>query len=339
MQPTQQPNVLYSTARVSLGGTVLVVDDQIGNLEALSQALEPLGYDVWQAADGETALILAHDRQPDVILLDVVMPGIDGYEVCRRLKEDEETRLLPVVFLTGLDSREARLRGLDVGATDFLSKPFDLVELEVRVRNLVSFRRLTQDLDDAERMLFAVARAVEARDEGTGEHCDRLSVLAARLGSRFGLDADSLKALRRAGYLHDIGKIGIRDAVLLKPGKLTEDEWAIMRSHVDIGVDICAPLRTLRTVIPIIRHHHERRDGSGYPAGLKGDEIPLLARVFQVADVFDALTNDRPYRKAFSVEEAIQTLHSETRRGWWDERIVATFADMMTSHRGAPSSD
>lgn len=319
---------------MSAAGTVLIVDDQPQSLEAMRDALLPLGFEVWQALEGVSGLLLARERQPDVILLDVMMPGIDGFEVCRRLKADEETRLLPVVFLTGLDSRDARLRGLEAGATDFLTKPFDLVELEVRVRNLVSFRRLTQDLDDAEKMLFAVARAVEARDEGTGEHCDRLSQLGARLGQHLGLDPEAIKTLRRAGYLHDIGKIGIPDAVLLKPGKLDEAEWLVMRSHVEIGVQICAPLRTLRPVLPVIRHHHEHRNGSGYPDGLSGDDIPLLARVFQVVDVFDALTNERPYRKALSAEDALTVQREETARGWWDREVLESFAAMI----GQPGS-
>ncbi len=319
---------------MSTSGTVLIIDDQPQSLEAMRDALLPLGFEVWQALGGASGLLLARERQPDVILLDVMMPGIDGFEVCRRLKADEETRLLPVVFLTGLDSRDARLKGLEAGATDFLTKPFDLVELEVRVRNLVSFRRLTQDLDDAEKMLFAVARAVEARDEGTGDHCDRLSLLGARLGQHMGLDPESVKTLRRAGYLHDIGKIGIPDTVLLKPGKLDEAEWLVMRSHVEIGVQICAPLRTLRPVLPVIRHHHERRDGSGYPDGLSGDDIPLLARVFQVVDVFDALTNDRPYRKALSAEAALAVQREETARGWWDRKVLESFAVMI----GQPGS-
>ncbi|MGE5234740.1 MAG: HD-GYP domain-containing protein [Acidobacteriota bacterium] len=318
-------------------GTVLVIDDLPDNLDALAGALRPIGYEVWQAIDGEAGLALARDRQPDVILLDVMMPGMDGFEVCRQLKADEETRLLPVVFLTGLDSREARLRGLEAGATDFLAKPFDLVELEVRVRNLVHFRRLTQDLDDAEQMLFAVARAVEARDEGTGEHCDRLSRLASRLGERLRLDQEALKALRRAGYLHDIGKIAIPDSILLKPGKLSPEEWEVMRSHVDIGVRICAPLRSLRPVIPIIQHHHEKQDGSGYPNHLRGDDVPLLARVFQVVDVFDALTNDRPYRKALSPESALAILEDETQRRWWDRRIVDAFARLVDEERARAS--
>jgi putative two-component system response regulator len=294
----------------------------------MREALTPLGFEVLEASGGETGIALARERQPDVILLDIMMPGMDGFEVCQRLKADEETRLLPVVFLTGLDSRDARLRGLAAGATDFLTKPFSVIELELRVRNLVSFRRLTQDLDDAEKMLFAVARAVEARDEGTGEHCDRLSHLAARLATHMGLSSEAEKTLRRAAYLHDIGKIGIPDAVLQKPGGLDDNEWRIMRSHVEIGVSICSPLRTLRTVLPIVRHHHEKRDGSGYPDGLAGETIPELAQVFQVVDVFDALTNARPYRKALTNERALAILTEETERGWWNPEVVRAFASM-----------
>ena len=310
-------------------GTVLAIDDQLSSLEAMADALTPLGFEVLQAQDGETGLALARERRPDVILLDVMMPGMDGYEVCRRLKADEETSLLPVVFLTGLDSREAKLRGLQAGATDFLTKPFSLVELGVRVRNLASFHRLTQELDDAEKMLFAVARAVEARDESTGEHCERLSQLAARLADHMGLGAEAANTLRRAGYLHDIGKIAVPDSVLLKPARLDETEWTVMRAHVEIGVSICSPLRSLRAVLPVIRHHHERRDGTGYPDGLSGDTVPELAQVFQVVDVYDALTNDRPYRPAMTPEEAIGTLARETERGWWNPRVVAAFSSMI----------
>jgi putative two-component system response regulator len=311
-------------------GTVLVVDDQASSRDSMVEALRPLGYDVWPVASGAEGLRLARERLPDVILLDVMMPGLDGYEVCHRLKADEETRLIPVIFLTGLDSRQARLRGLEAGATDFLFKPFDLVELEVRVRNLVNFRHITQDLDEAEKMLFGVARAVEARDEQTGDHCGRLAELAAELGEVLGLDKESVKALRRAGYLHDIGKIGIPDAVLLKPGKLTGAEWVVMRTHVEIGVKICSPLRTLRLVVPIIRHHHERQDGSGYPDGLTGSEVPRLARVFQVVDVYDALTNDRPYRKALTQEAGIEVLRTETARGWWEGQVVEALASLLS---------
>jgi len=317
---------------------VLAVDDQPENLAAVAEALRPLGYNVLRAGSGTDALRLVQDERPDVVLLDIVMPELDGFEVCRRLKADDETRLIPVVFLTGLESREARLRGLELGATDFLIKPFDLVELETRVRNLVSFRRLTEDLEDAEQVLFAIARAVEARDEVTGGHCDRLSSLAARLGAQMGLQGEALRALSRAGYLHDIGKIAVPDAVLRKPGPLDAAEWEIMRTHVEIGVEICSPLRGFRPVAPIIRHHHERFDGSGYPDGLAGEDIPLLARVFQVADAFDALTAERPYRAALSPRDALALLQKETARGLWDEDVVAALRELLDDDAGAAAA-
>jgi len=310
-------------------GIVLAVDDDPGALSALADALGTLGFQVVQAADGATALDLAREKQPDVVLLDVQMPGMDGFEVCRRLKADSALMLVPVVFLTGHGSRRARLEGLEAGATDFLNKPCDLVELEVRVRNLVNFRRLTTELDSAEQIIYSIARVVEARDQDTGDHCERLTQLCVALGRRIGLGAEEITALRRGGYLHDLGKIGIPDEVLLKPGKLSADEWAIMKRHVEIGVEICSPLRSLQPVLPLIRHHHERFDGSGYPDGLAGEEIPLLARVFQVIDVFDALTVDRCYRGAMTTDEAVGVIQSETAKGFWDPTIVREFLTML----------
>jgi putative two-component system response regulator len=312
-------------------GTVLAVDDDPGALEALAEALSTLEFTVWGATDGGSALALAQQHRPDVILLDVMMPGMDGYEICSRLKKDPETCLIPVVFLTGHGSREARLQGLEAGATDFLSKPCDLVELEVRVRNLVEFRRLTLELDSAEQVVFSIARTVEARDPDTSDHCERLAKLAVRLGRRLGLGEDELTALRRGGYLHDLGKIGVPDSVLLKPGPLDPSEWEIMKRHVEIGVEICAPLRSLQLVLPLIRHHHERFDGSGYPDGLAGADIPLLARVFQVVDVYDALTNDRCYRKALDIPAALAVMIDETTRGFWDPEPVEAFMRMLES--------
>jgi len=310
-------------------GTVLAVDDDPAILEAMVISLGGLGYDVWQAGDGESALVLAREQQPDVILLDLILPAMDGYSVCRQLKGDADTQLIPIVFLTGHGSREARLKGLEAGANDFLNKPCELTDLEVRVRNLVGFRRLTQELDSAERMMFTIARAVEARDEGTGDHCDRLAGMTVQLGRLLGLGEAELQALRRGGYLHDLGKIGIPDAVLLKPGPLTDDEWNVMRRHVDIGVEICSPLRTLKPVLPIIQYHHEKWDGSGYPDGLQGEDIPYLARVFQVVDVYDALINDRCYRKALPPAKAIEVLRRETDAGLWDRVIVDEFVKLV----------
>ena len=312
-------------------GKVLAVDDDPRALEGLAESLGELGYEVWQALDGESALLLAREHQPDVILLDVLMPGLDGFQVCRRLKEDPDTRLIPVVFLTGYDSRSAKLKGLEAGGSDFLSKPVDLTELEARVHNLVQFRQLTQELDSAEELVFSVARTIEARDEGTGDHCDRLAHMGVRFGEFLGLGEEELKALRRGGYLHDIGKVGVPDAVLLKPGKLTPGEWEVMKRHVIIGWEICSPLKSLRRVLPIIRHHHERWDGSGYPDGLAGEEIPFLARVFQFVDVYDALTSDRCYRAAMTGSQALAVMEEETQRGWRDPELMPRFAAMLQS--------
>ncbi len=295
----------------------------------MGEALGELGYDVWQALDGEAAVLLAREHQPDVILLDVMMPGMDGYEVCRRIKKDPETQLIPIVFLTGYESREAKMKGLDAGAADFLSKPVDFSELEVRVRNLVQFRHITEELESAEKLLFSVARTIEARDEGTGDHCDRLARMSVRFGEFLGLPDDDLKALRRGGFLHDLGKVGVPDAVLLKPGRLSPEEWEVMRQHVTIGWGICSPLHSLRSVLPIIRHHHEKWDGSGYPDGLSGESIPLLARAFQLVDVYDALTNDRCYRAAFSQQKALEIMFEETDRGWRDPDLMPRFAAML----------
>jgi putative two-component system response regulator len=319
-------------------GTVLAVDDDPGALSALADALGTLGFEVVQAPDGKTALELARAHQPDVVLLDVQMPGMDGFEVCRQLKTQPDMLLVPVVFLTGHGSRRARLEGLEAGATDFLNKPCDLVELEVRVRNLVNFRRLTTELDSAEQMVFSIAKVVEARDKDTGDHCERLARLGVGLGNRLGLDGEQITALRRGGYLHDLGKIGIPDEVLLKPAKLTADEWTVMKRHVEIGVEICGPLRSLKPVLPLIRHHHERYDGSGYPDGLAGESIPLIARVFQVVDVYDALTVDRCYRGAMPVDQAVAVVKDETEKGFWDREIVAEFLAMLDEGADIPPS-
>jgi putative two-component system response regulator len=320
-------------------GHVLVVDDDPSALQSLAEALRALDFDVHEASDGPSALKIVEATDPDVVLLDVIMPGMDGYEVCRRLKEDPATALTPVVFLTGYGSREAKLEGLDAGATEFLSKPCELVELEIRVRNLVRFAHMTRELENAEQMVFTVALAVEARDQETAGHCDRLASHAVELGRRLGMDEGQLVALRRGGYLHDIGKIGVPDAVLLKPGRLNDDEWQQMKRHVTIGVEILGPLKSLRPVLPIVRHHHERWNGGGYPDGLAGEHIPLIARVFQVVDVWDALTNDRCYRKALPPEEALEIIRDECERGFWDPCIVSEFENMIREQHFGSTMD
>ena len=310
-------------------GRVLAIDDDPQVLELIESALGRSGYEVWQSPDGTSGYLLAVEHRPDVILLDLVMPRVDGIEVCRMLKGNHETSLIPIIILSGHGTRETKIQALDVGASDFLNKPTDILELEARVRNLVAFRRMTLDLDSAERVIFTFARALEARDRDTGDHCAHLAELGGRLGTRLHLNHEQLTALRRGAYLHDVGKIAIPDAILLKPGELEAEEWEEVKRHTVIGWEMCKPLYSLAPVLPLIRNHHEHFDGTGYPDGLVGEEIPYLARVFQVVDVFDALTSDRSYGRGESTEDAIEIILEETRHGYWDPEIVEEFVALI----------
>ncbi|MBD0334372.1 MAG: two-component system response regulator [Cyanobacteria bacterium Co-bin13] len=304
---------------------VLIVDDNYLSRIAAATLLELEGYDVVEADCGLRALKLVQETCPDLILLDVIMPGMDGFEVCRQLKRNEFTRLIPVIFLTGSEERQVRLQGIQTGADDFLTKPFDQAELVARVKILVQQKRLNEDLDHTEQVLLSIASAIECRDPNTGDHCQRLKVLGQAFGVYLQLSRDQIRSLGWAGYLHDIGKVGIPDAILLKLGPLTPDEQTIMQQHVFIGERICKPLRTLQGVVPIIRHHHERWNGTGYPDGLSGEEIPLLARVFQLLDIYDALTNERPYKPALSPTDALRLMWEEVEKGWRDPNLMGQF--------------
>jgi putative two-component system response regulator len=310
---------------------ILVVDDNPSNRTTSVALLSMQGYEVLEAESGQLALDSIIRLNPDLILLDVMMPGMDGYEVCRRLKQDEQTRLTPVVFVTALNDRRARLRGIEAGGDDFLCKPFDMLELSARVKSLIYQRRLNEDLDHASKVLFSIARTVESRDPNTGDHCERLVVQSKAFGEYLQLPRLEVRDLIWGSYLHDIGKVGIPDAVLLKTGSLNPEEWEIMQQHVVIGEQICQPLRTMKGVTPIIRHHHERWDGSGYPDGLKGDEIPFLAQIFQVIDIYDALTHERPYKQAFTLEESLNILLEEVRQGWRNPELMEKFTTFVTS--------
>lgn len=314
---------------------ILVVDDHPSSRMTAVALLSVEGYDVLEAENGQAALDCVGDADPDLILLDVMMPGMDGYEVCRRLKQEEHTRLIPIVFVTALNDRRARLRGIEVGGDDFLSKPFDQLELSARVKSLIRQKRLNEDLDHAGKVLFSIARTIESRDPNTGDHCERLVVRGKAFGEYLRLSRLEVRDLMWGGYLHDIGKVGIPDSVLLKMGKLSSDEWQIMRQHVLIGENICQPLRTMRGVIPIIRHHHERWDGSGYPDGLLGNEIPFLAQVFQLIDIYDALTHERPYKRAFTPEESLEIMYEETGKGWRNPDLMEQFANFIGSQVAA----
>lgn len=320
----------HPTAGDEPSQTVLVVDDDPSVRTMLKQVLEGQGMRVVTAEDGDAALEAVSAVGPDLVLLDVLMPKLNGFEVCRRLNADPDTRLIPVILLTGLDARSDRLAGIEAGADDFLSKPFDRPELLARVRSLLRMKRYTDDLERAEAVLVALGLAVEERDPYTHGHCERLAAQSAALGRRLGLDPSGVTALERGGYLHDIGKITVPDAILGKESSLTPAERAVMRGHPEAGERICQGLRSLRPVLPIIRHHHERLDGSGYPDGLTGREIPLSARILQVVDVYDALTTERPYKPGLPGDEALEIMRTEVKRGWWDGDIFDAFCGMVT---------
>lgn len=316
--------------RYETAGKILLVDDESQNLEVLRRLMTRRGYDVLTASSGELALRSVVRNRPDLVLLDVNMPGIDGIEVCRRLKADPQTRLIPVVLLTTLTASEDRIRGIEAGADDFLSKPPVMAELEARVRSLMRLKRYTDELDSAESVILSLGLTIEARDPNTEGHCQRLAAYATALGGRLGLADEQLLALNRGGFLHDVGKIGIPDAVLLKAGRLTDAEYALMQQHTVIGDKLCSELRLLQDVRPIVRNHHERPDGSGYPDQLKGEEIPLLARILSVVDVYDALTTVRPYKAALPPAQALRELAEEAARGWLFEGIVGEFATLAS---------
>jgi putative two-component system response regulator len=315
----------------SVTGTILVADDQALNRELLEELLTVQGFKVVTVTDGVSALEQLTKTQVDLVLLDVMMPRLTGFEVCQKIKSNPETDLIPVVLVTALSDKQDRLEGIKAGADDFLTRPVDRTELLARVRSLLKLKFRTDELERAESVLFSLARSIEGKDPYTHGHCERLAEESVLLGDQVGLSDDQITALRRAGVVHDIGKVAVPDAILLKPGRLTPEEWEVIRQHPIVGERICAPLKSFRSVLPIIRHHHERYDGSGYPDGLRGAEIPIAARVLQIVDVYDALTTERPYKKAFSPADALTTMCEEVAKGWWDPQIFDTFERMIRS--------
>jgi putative two-component system response regulator len=313
--------------------TILVADDSEANRLLLEHWLTAAGYTVRTARDGVEALDLLSSDPADLLILDVMMPRETGFSVCRTLKSRPETRLIPVILVTALAEIHERIHGIEAGADDYLIKPVNRGELLARVRSLLRLKSFVDELENAETVLFSLARSIEAKDPYTEGHCERLSELSVALASQAGLAEEHRTALRRAGVVHDIGKVAVPEQVLLKPGPLTPEEQAVMRQHPIVGERICQPLKALRLVLPIIRHHHEKMDGSGYPDGLAGRAIPLTARILQTVDVYDALTTDRPYRRALSHDAAMTIMRKEVARGWWDGDLVEELEGLLRRPR------
>jgi len=312
---------------------ILVVDDNPNTMSLMHDLLSARGYDVVALPDASQAEAEILRRPPDLVLSDVVMPGKSGYELCRELKDSPATRLIPFVLITGLSEREDRVRGIESGADDFLNKPIFPEELFARVKSLLKLKEFTDELETAESVLCTLGLSVESRDPYTEGHCERLAENASNLGRHLQLEEEEIVALRRGGYLHDLGKIAVPDEILKKGANLTPEEWTVMKRHPLTGENICRPLKSLRLVLPIIRNHHEHMDGTGYPDGLVGHEIPLLARILQVVDVYDALRTARPYKPALSHDQAAITMRDEARTGLWDEELVVEFFSMLDKQR------
>jgi putative two-component system response regulator len=316
--------------------TILVVDDDPDVRETLHDQLAIMSYDVVTADSAEGALEALEATLPDLVLTDVHMGAMSGIELCGQLKRDQRFQLIPVILLTAVSDLEARVAGLSAGADDFFAKPVELVELRTRVTALLKVKTLTDQLERAESLITTLAMTIEARDPYTGGHCERLGRYAVALGHALAVDDTLLRALMLGGYLHDLGKIAVPDGILLKPGPLDSDERRRIQVHPVAGADLVRGLRTLDEVRPIIRHHHERWDGSGYPDGLRGEATPLGARIMAAVDVYDALSTARPYKIPMPQEKAVEILLRETDAGSWDPRVITTFVEVLRDlgHRG-----
>ncbi len=306
-------------SQAEIKGKLLVIDDDPRIRHLLVNLLKPMGYAVDEAASAEEALAMISAGTPDLVILDLHMPGKSGHDVLEEIRSDSKTRLLPVVMLTGGATRQDKLKAIEAGVTDFIAKPFDPVELAARVRSLVQLKFFTDELEHAEQVIITLAKAIDARDPYTLHHSERVSFYAGLLGERIGLKGPELEAVRRGGLFHDIGKIAIRDGVLLKPGKLTPEEYEEIKRHPVVGRDLIQHMKTLAYALPIVYHHHERLDGSGYPEGLSGEAIPLVARVTTIADIYDALTR----------WEALEIMAREAAKGYWDARILDEFRGVL----------
>jgi len=315
-----------------MAATILLVDADLSNSTDWQSVLQDHGYKVFAAGNGNAAIARCPQLQPDLVLLQATLPDMPGLEVCRRLKNDTRNHLTPVIMMAPLatecDATLARIAGAD----DFWGNPSSRWEALSRVQSILHLKTYIDE--QAESVVLSLARSIEARDPSTNGHCSRLSDYAGLLGRSLCLREEDLEALCLAGLLHDVGKVAVPDAILFKPGRLSREEADIIKQHSAVGERICAPLKSLRNVLPIIRHHHERMDGSGYPDGLIGESIPLNARIIHVVDVYDALTTDRPYRRGLTRACAASIMLEEAAQGWLDSSLVDQFLSLSVDLPG-----
>ena len=304
---------------------ILVVDHHLSNRRTTMAFLTLDGYQVFEGDNGTATLTQVKEINPDLILLETKLPGLNGFEVCRCLKRDEQTRPIPLIFLTASKDPFLRQEAIEAGGNDFFAQPFDPLELSRRIHTLVSPKPQSRNIDHLKQVLITLAQVAESHDLNTGDHCKRCAVLAQAFGKFLQLCDDDIQTLKLGGFIHDIGKIGIPDEILRKVGPYTPEEWEIMKQHVIIGENICEKVPSLQGILPIIRSHHERWDGTGYPDGLQGNDIPYLAQIFQMIDIYDALISERPYKKAFSIDKALQIMAQEAEKGWRNPDIVSQF--------------
>lgn len=309
---------------------ILIADDNEVNINLLQAQLSTQNYDIETARDGQEALDALGRAMPDLILLDIMMPKVDGYEVCRRVKSDLQSTFVPIIMLTALSDMSDKIKALEMGADDFLTKPFNQLELRTRVKSLLRIKQLYDELEDSTAVIASMILALEAKDEYTRGHSERVSKLAVKLGRKVGLDDKTLKILERAGLLHDIGKIGMSETILHKQGKLTDEEVTQIKLHPALGYKILQPLKSMAPLLQIVRSYHERCDGKGYPDGLTRDQIPVEARVLAVADAYDSITSTRPYRQGVAPAEGLKRLASQVGTGQFDDDIVQSFIELMT---------
>ncbi|HID39287.1 MAG TPA: response regulator, partial [Calditrichaeota bacterium] len=302
------------------------------NIDLIKTVFLEESYEFITAQNGKEAIECVFKHRPDLILLDVVMPEMNGFEVSSLLKSKKETMHTPIVMVTGMNDHKSRLKGIESGVDDFISKPINIIELKARVASLLRIKRYMDQLEYAERIFYSLAVTVESKDRNTKGHCKRLANYGQLLAEQIGLGDEDIYAVRRGGILHDIGNLAVDEEILLKPGLLTKEEYEIVKKHTEEGEKICKPMKTLENILPIIRQHHERFDGSGYPDGLQGEEISLAARIIALADSFDALTSSRIYRGAYSKEEALAILDKEAEMGKWDKHLYHEFKTLLKKY-------